>query len=792
MYLGKPIKRIEDKRFLTGGGAYVDDLTLPGMAFGCFLRSSHAHARLVSVDVATARQAPGVLAVLTGADALAAGLGRFVVWSPVKSTDGTTRAQTTQFPLTHDVVRYVGEPIAFVVAETKQAAVDAVELIEVEYEARPAIVETSRSLDADAPVLHEEIGSNLVFDVEMGDKAATQAIFRSAFHVTELTLINNRITANPMEPRALLGLYERAGDRYTLWASHQAPHMLRRDLAETTLKHPEERIRVVAPDVGGGFGMKVANHPEEPVVLWASKVVGRPVKWASTRSEGLIADSQARDHWTKCRMAFDKDGRILALEADTLASLGAYQTRMGASIPSQFYSRSLSGLYKLQAAWCRVRGVHTNAAPVQAYRGAGRPEAIYVLESLVDQGARELGIDICDIRARSFIAHEEFPYKATLGLTYEIADPPALLEKARKLFGYDDLRSLQKERNASGSVRIGIGAACFIDCIGTPSKVAAGFGRKIVGGWDSATVRIHPSGRVTVLAGSHSHGQGHATTFAQIAAEALTCPIEMIDVVEGDTDRVQFGHGTWGSRSTVTSGIAVMKASALLQQKCRAIAAHAFEADARDVVIADGVATLIGTDLRMTFQDIAQIAYQGGRLPDGMDPALEQVSFHDPADRSYASGFHFCAVRVDIATGRVKIARYAVIDDCGKIINPIIIEGQAHGGVAQGIGQALMEECAFDSDSGQPLSGTFQDYAMPRASDFPLFKVGVHETASPSTPMGVKGAGESGTIGALAAVRNAVVDALWEDGVRHIDMPILPHKVWRSLRAARLVRAGVK
>lgn len=784
MYFGKPIQRIEDEKFLTGGGSYTDDIKLPGTAHGYFLRSSRAHARILGIDVAAAQASPGVLAVLTGKDALEAGLGKFVVWSPVKSTDGTTRAQTSQFPLSHDLVRYVGEPIVFVVADSKQQALDAADLIEVAYEDLPHITDTSRALDPDAPVVHEELGSNLVFDVEMGDKAATDAVFGSAHHVTELALVNNRITANPMEPRALLGFYERASDHYTLWASHQAPHMLRRDLAENTLNHPEERIRVVAPDVGGGFGMKVANHPEEPVVLWASKVVGRPVKWTATRSEGLIADSQARDHWTKCRMAFGKDGRILAIEVDTIASLGAYQTRMGASIPSQFYSRSLSGLYRLEAAWCRVRGVHTNAPPIQAYRGAGRPEAIYVLESLVDKGARELGIDICDIRERSFIQKEEFPYKATLGLTYEIGDPPALLRKARDLFGYDELRALQAKTNADGDVRIGIGASCFIDCIGTPSKVAAGFGRKIVGGWDSATVRIHPSGGVTVLAGSHSHGQGHATTFAQIAADALGCPIETISLVEGDTDRVLFGHGTWGSRSTVTSGIAVMKASALLNQKCRAIAAHAFEADASDVVLQQGVATLRGTDLRMTMREIAQIAHQGGLLPDGMDPGLEQVAFHDPADRSYASGFHFCAVEVDKSTGRVKLLRYGVIDDCGRIINPLIIEGQAHGGIAQGIGQALMEECAFDPQTGQPLSGSFQDYAMPRAVDFPLFRVGTHETPSPSTPMGVKGAGESGTIGALAAVRNAVVDALWDFGVRHIEMPILPHKVWSSLHGA--------
>lgn len=787
-YIGKSIGRSEDRRFLTGRGQYVDDITPRDAAYGVFLRSPHAHARILDIDAAAAEQLPGVVRILLGRDWISDSRGAFVVASPVTSSDGVERQQLTQPVLANSKVCYVGQPVALVVAETIWQAQEAAEAIAVEYEPLPSVTETARALDADTPVIHDDVtDSNLVFVRDIGDLAAVDAAFAKAAHVTSITLTNNRITANPIEPRSALGVYDPGTDQFTLWATHQAPHILRRDLAENTLRHPEHKIRVVAPDVGGGFGMKVANHPEDPAVLWAAKICGRPVKWTATRSESLLSDAQARDHYTQARMAFDLDGRILAVHVDTIASLGAFQTRLGASIPSNFYARMLVGLYTVPAAYVRVRGVHTNASPIQAYRGAGRPEATYVLETLVENGAHELGVDACLLRERNFIKAENFPHRIPLGLTYDSANPLGLQDKAKTLFGYDAMRQMQKEQRARGLL-IGIGGSAFMDCVGTPSVDMLKMGRKKVGGWDSATLRVHPSGKVTVLAGSHSHGQGHATTFAQIVAEILHCPIENIEIVYGDTDRVQFGHGTWGSRSTVTTGLAVAKAARGVIEKCRAIAAHLLECSPADITVGIDEFRVTGSDRLLSFQDIVDAAYQGGGLPSGLDPALEQVAYFDPTDRSYSSGYHFCAVSIDPETWRVSIVRYTAIDDCGRIINPMIVEGQAHGGIAQGVGQALMENIAFDHDTGQVLSGSFMDYAMPRASDFPFFDTGVQETLADSNELGVRPAGESGTIGALAAVRNAVVDALRSYGVNHIAMPMTPSQIWQAVSAARAVK----
>ena len=774
-YVGREQPRVEDRRFLTGRGNYVDDIAMPNAAVAAFVRSTHPHALVKGVECGKALSMPGVVAVYTGADW---DLGAYAVVSPVESDDRVQRPQMTHPMLAKDRVHYVGQPIAVVVAETRWQAFDAAEAVEVDYEPLPVVVETKHALDADAPVLHPALGSNLIFNKSSGDRAAVDAQFRAAAHVTELELVNNRITANPIEPRAILALYDPGRDHYTLWVSHQAPHVLRRDLAENTLRHPEHRIRVIAPDVGGGFGMKAANHPEEPVLLWASKRCGRPLRWTSTRSEGLVSDAQARDHWTRARMAFARDGRILAIDVDTIASLGAFQTRMGASIPAQFYSRALVGLYRIPAAFVRVRGAHTNAPPVQAYRGAGRPEAVYVLERLAENGAREMGIDIAEMRSRNFISKEEFPYTIPLGLTYDSGDPHGLLAKATQLLGYEELKKKPKDK------LVGIGAAAFMDAIGTPSKAMLGFGRKKVGGWDSATVRVHPNGHVTVLAGSHSHGQSHATTFAQVAADRLGLPIEHVEIVEGDTDVVQFGHGTWGSRSTVTTGLAIVNAADRVVDKCRRIAAHLLECDASDIQYVRGEFRVEGTDRAVPYQDVVDAAYQGGNLPQGMAPALEEIAYHDPTDRSYAAGLHMCAVEVDRDTGKVTVLRYAAIDDCGRLINPMVVEGQAHGGVAQGAGQALMEDFTIDAATGQPLAGSFMDYAMPRAADLPMLHSATQETLAASNALGVRPAGESGTIGALTAVANAVIDALWPLGVRHIDTPITSQRVWEAIRRA--------
>ena len=783
LYIGQRVKRFEDRRFLTGKGRYVDDVAAPGCAYAAFVRSPHAHARILGIDSQAAAGMPGVLCVLTGKDWQEAGLGTMPLWSPVASTDGIERAQITRPILVQDKVRFVGDTVAVVVAETKYQATDAAEAVAVDYEQLPAITETGRALDPGAPRVHEEMESNLFFLRETGSAAEAEKAFADAFHVTSLDLRNNRISANPMEPRASLGMYDAHSDHFTLYATHQAPHMLRRSLAAHTLLHPEHRIRVVSPDVGGGFGMKVVDYPEDPLVLWASKLLGRPVRWTATRLESLLTDAHGRDHATTCRMAFDQEGRILAIQADTIATLGAYQTHRGASIPAFFYANVMVGLYKTPLIHCRVRGVHTNTSPVHAYRGAGRPEAVFVLERLLENGAREMGIDTAEIRSRNLIRGSEFPYKTPVGLTYDSGDPPGLMAKLRKLSQYEELRAEQKRLRGEG-VLMGIGLAAWIDSVGAPSKTAAAFGRK-TGGYDSAIVRVHPTGKITVLAGSHSHGQSHATTFAQLAAERLKCPIEDIELIEGDTDRIPYGHGTWGSRSTVTSGMAIVRASDRIVEKCRKIAAFMMECAEADIVHEPGIFRIEGTDRRVTFADIADSAYHGARWPEGLELGLENTAFYDPLDRSFASAIHLAVVIVDPATGRSTLRSYYAVDDCGTIINPTVLEGQVHGGVAQGIGQAMMEEISIDHASGQVLAATFMDYAMPRAGDFPLFQLDEQVTPTPHNVIGCKGGGESGTIGAPAAVGNAVVDALWHLGVRHVEMPMTAAAIWRALKLAR-------
>jgi len=783
MYIGQRQARFEDVRFLTGKGRYVDDIRLGGELYASFVRSPYAHARILGIDTSDAVAMPGVVAVVTASDWEAAGLGRMPLLSPVTSSDGVERAQITRPVLTGDKVRFVGDTVAMVIAESPSEASDAAEAVVVDYKELPAVTDTARTLDDDAPLLHEGMPSNLAFLRETGNREEAEEAFARAHHVASLELVNNRLSANAMEPRAVLGIYDAAADHYSLWSSHQSPHMLRRQLAQYTLKHPEHRIRVVAPDVGGGFGMKVVDYPEEPLVLWGSRLVGRPVRWTATRQESLLTDAHGRDHWTRCSMAFDAEGRILAVRADTIANLGAYQTHRGASIPAFFYGNVLVGLYRTPALYSRVKGVYSNSSPVHAYRGAGRPEAVYVLERLLENGAREMGMDVVEIRARNFIKADQFPYKTPVGLVYDSGDPPGLLDKLTKLSAYKKLRDDQARLRADG-VLLGIGMAAWIDSVGAPSKTAAKMGRK-TGGWDCAIVRVHPTGKTTVLAGSHSHGQGHATTFAQLAADRLKCPIEDIEVIEGDTDRIPYGHGTWGSRSTVTSGMAVVRAADRIIAKAKKIAAHMLECAEADLVHEQGRFEIAGTDRSITFEDIAEVAYHGAIYPEGLELGLEETCFYDPIDRSFASAVHLAVVKVDADTGQVDLLDFCAVDDCGTIINPLILEGQVHGGLAQGIGQALMENLAMDPQSGQVLAATFMDYAMPRARDFPRFRLDEQVTPTPHNVIGCKGGGESGTIGSPAAVANAVVDALWHLGVRHVDMPLTPAKVWQAIKAAQ-------
>jgi len=781
--IGQRVLRVEDERFLRGRGQYVADRVADGAAHLALVRSPHAHARVRAIRKSAALAMPGVLGVLTGEDWKAAGLGKLPCLWQVDSTDGTPMREALRPALVQEKARHAGDLVAAVLAETATQAADAAEALDVEYEPLPAVVATGDALAAGAPLVHEAFGTNLCFDIEFGERAKADAGFRAAFRVASLELVNQRIAPSPLEPRATLGIYDPADDRYTLWTSSQNPHLVRRWLAEDSLGVPEQRIRVVSPDVGGGFGQKISHYPEEPLVLWAARVFGRPVRWTGTRSENLLEDTQARDHVTRCRMAFDREGRILALDLDTIAAIGAYVTAFGAAIPGYFYAPLLAGLYRTPVIHARVRGVYTNTTPVDAYRGAGRPEATYVVERLVDAGARALGIDPRELRRRNFLTPDQFPYQSPLGMRYDSGNYAGLLVKLDELVDYAALRA-EQQRLRNENRLMGIGLAGFIDSAGgTPSRLAAKWGRRVAS-WDNAVVRVHPTGKVTVFCGAHSHGQGHATAFAQIAADRFGCSVEDVDVVQGDTDRIPYGHGTYGSRSLAVVGVAVALAADKVVAKGAKIAAHRLECADADLVFRHGKYSLAGTDRTVSFGEVVRAAHHMDSYPPGLEPGLEESSFYDPPGRNVPAAMHLCVVLVDAATGAVSVRDFYAVDDVGRVVNPMIVEGQIHGGIAQGAGQALMEAVVYDGE-GQLLSGTLMDYAMPRASDLPSFRTARQETHSPDNILGVKGAGESGTIGAPAALVNAVLDALAPLGVRHLDMPLTPQRVWKAIHSSR-------
>ena len=787
MYFGQPLRRREDQRFLTGAGNYVDDMTLPGMAFAAFVRSPHAHATIGNITTARAAAMKGVLKVLTAADWEAAGLGELVCVHPMPFSDGRPMNEALRPLFAKDRVRHVGDVVACVIAETRDQAQDAAEAVDVDYDPLPTVTDVSRSLDESAPVLHEEFGSNLVFEIERGDKEATGAAFAAAHHVTEMTLVSQRVAGSPMEPRSCLSSYEAATGQYTIWATSQTPHYMRRWLAKYLLFEPEHRIRVIAPDVGGGFGLKV-HVCEMATIVWASNLVRRPVKWTAGRSETFTTDAQARDHHSKARMAFDQSGKILAIEVDTIAGLGAYLSQFAPSIPGNSYPQTVTGLYTTPAAWLRVRAAYTNTVPVDAYRGSGRPEATWVNERLLENGAREMGMDVVEIRKRNLIPAASFPYVTPFGRAYDSGDPPELFAKLLAIADYPALREEQLRLRAEGKL-MGIGLACFLDKSGTgPSRNLASRGG-LHGGYESAIVRAHSDGKVTVFVGSHSHGQGHATTFSQIAADALGLTYEDIELREGDTDQIPFGNGTWGSRSASVGGAAIVEAAGRVIEKATKLAAHVLECAVEDIDYHDGRFALQGTDRGVGFTEIADIAYHGSNLPldRSIEPGLEATAFYDPIDTNDPQAMHLVTVMVDGESGLVTLRDYFTSDDCGRIINPMIIEGQVHGGLAQGIGQALMEHVIYDDDNnGQLLTGSFLDYAMPRASDMPgNLGLVFQEIPCPSNALGVKGGSETGTIGPPAAIGNAVVDALWHMGVRHVAQPITPQRVWRAIQKAK-------
>jgi aerobic carbon-monoxide dehydrogenase large subunit len=786
-YIGQALRRREDVRFVQGQGRYVDDIVLPGVAWCAFVRSPHAHARIRSLSTKAAATRPGVLLTLTAEDWAKAGHGELTVVHPMPFGDGHPMNAAPRRAFARDKVHHVGDIVAAVVADSRFAAEDAAEAVEVDYEALPAVTAARDAVKPGAPLVHEQFGTNLVFEIERGNRHQAEAAMAAAAKVVELDLTNNRLSANPIEPRAYLCDYDAASDRYTLYATSQQPHYLRRWLSVYTLHIPEHKIRVISPDVGGGFGAKGLFSVEVSTVVWAAQILRRPVKWTATRTETFLSDAQARDHDTTARMGFDRDGRIVAMQIDTVAALGGYLSNFAPSIPGNSYPQTITGLYKTPNLRLRVRGVYTNTVPVDAYRGSGRPEATWTNERLIELGARELGIDVAEMRRRNLITRTEFPYSAPGGRVYDSGDPPALLEKLLALADYPALRR-EQERLRAKEVLMGIGIAAFVDKAGTgPSNNLAQRGG-LHGGWESAVVRAHSDGKVTVLAGSHSHGQGHEITFCQIAADRLGLPIEDICLLEGDTDQIPFGNGTWGARSASVAGTAIYRACDKVLDKALRIAAHALECAEGDIDYGRGVFKVRGTDRSIRFAEVADMAYHGAALPPGCPPGLDITEFYDPPDTNDPQAMHLAVVIVDPETGAVELRDLYAADDCGTIINPMIVEGQVHGGLAQGIGQALTEHIVYDRVSGQLLTASFLDYAMPRAADVPAFHTTFLATPAPSNPLGVKGASESGAIGAPAAIGNAVIDALWHLGVRDITLPITSETVWRALRDARRTR----
>jgi len=780
-FIGKSVKRKEDERFLTGTGQYTDDVTLPNQTHGYFLRSPHAHAKIRAIDTSKAKKAPGVIAVYTSADL--EGVNGLPCGWLITSVDGTPMKEPPHPVLAKGKVRYVGDQVALVVAETQNQAKDAAELIDVDYEVLPAVVDVVDALKAGAPQIHDEAPGNKCFTWAIGDKAAVDAAFAKAAHVTKLDLVNNRLIPNAIEPRAALASYHRAHDSYTLYVSNQNPHVERLLMTAFVLGLPEHKVRVIAPDVGGGFGSKIYLYPEETAMVWASKRVGRPIKWAAERSESFLSDAHGRDHATHAELALDKDGKFLGLRVNTTANLGAYLSTFASCIPTILYATLLAGQYTTPVIYCEVTAGFTNTAPVDAYRGAGRPEATYVIERIVHQAGAEMNIAQDEIRRRNFI--RTFPYQTPVALLYDTGGYDASLDEAMKIADVNGFAARKAEAAKRGKLR-GLGYASYIEACGiAPSNVAGALGAR-AGLFEAGEVRVHPTGSVTVFTGSHSHGQGHETTFAQVVATRLGISIEHVDVVHGDTGRVLFGMGTYGSRSLAVGGTAIVKALDKIVAKGKKIAAHLLEAAESDIEFKDGKFTVAGTDRSKAFGEISLAAYVPHNYPlETLEPGLNETAFYDPTNFTFPAGTHICEVEIDPDTGVVSIVNFSACDDFGNIINPMIVEGQVHGGLCQGIGQALLERCVYDKESGQLLTGSLMDYALPRADDLPSFKVVTSVTPCTHNPLGAKGCGEAGAIGAPAALMNAVMDALSSVGVTRLDMPASPHRVWQAIQSAR-------
>jgi aerobic carbon-monoxide dehydrogenase large subunit len=788
--IGAAVKRKEDFRFLTGRGTYTDDINRHGQTYAIILRSPHASAKIKSVDTSRAKQAPGVVAIFTGADYAADGKGGLPCGWLIHSKDGSPMVEPPHPPLVADFVRHIGDQVAVVIAETKAQARDAAELIAVDYEELPPVVDTADALKAGVPQVWPQAKGNLCYDWHLGDKAAVDAAFAKADHVTKLDLVNQRLIANAMEPRAAVADFDRATGEYTLYTTTQNPHVIRLLMGAFVLQIPESKLRIVAPDVGGGFGSKIFHYAEEAILTWAAGKLGRPIKWTADRSESFMSDAQGRDHVSHAELALDKDGKFLALRVSTVANMGAYLSTFAPCVPTYLYGTLLAGVYATPAIYCEVKAVFTNTVAVDAYRGAGRPEATYLLERLVDKAAREMKMDRLDIRRKNFIPADAFPYQTPVALQYDSGDYQstlAIAEKTADVAGFEKRRAEAKSR---GKLR-GIGFSTYLEACGiAPSAVVGSLGAR-AGLYETASVRVHPTGSVTMFTGTHSHGQGHETTFAQIISSTLGLPLENIEVVHGDTDKIPFGMGTYGSRSLAVGGSALVKALDKITTKAKRIAAHLMEANIADVEFKDGVFTVAGTDKSIPFGQVALTAYVPHNYPiTELEPGLEETAFYDPLNFTYPGGCHICEVEIDPETGVTRLVNFTAVDDIGRVINPMIVEGQVHGGLAQGIGQALLEGAVYDSSTGQLLSGSYMDYCMPRADDLCSFTVATHSTMCTHNPLGSKGVGEVGAIGSTPAVINAVLDALAPLGVTDITMPATPHKVWQAIQAATPAKAA--
>lgn len=783
--IGASSKRREDVRFLTGKGQYTDDINILHQTYAHFVRSDVAHGKINGIDTSAAAAMPGVVRIFTGADF--EGVGGIPCGWGITDRNGEPMQEPAHPVLAQGKVRHVGDPYAVVVAETLEQARDAAEAIVADIEELPAVVDMAAALVDGSTKVHDDLTSNLCYDwgfVEE-NRDAVDAAIKGAHHVTTLELRNNRLIANPMEPRVAIGDYNQANEEHTLYTTSQNPHVIRLLMGAFVLGIPEHKLRVVSPDVGGGFGTKIFHYAEEAFCTFAAKAINRPVKWTSTRSEAFISDAHGRDHVTKIELAMDKDGKFLAVRTDTMANMGAYLSTFAPSVPTWLHGTLMAGNYTTPLVYVNVKAVFTNTVPVDAYRGAGRPEATFQLERVIDKAAREIGVDPIELRRRNFIQPDQFPYATPVAVEYDTGNYDATMDKLIEMADFEGFAARKAESASRGKLR-GLGVNAYIEACGiAPSNLVGQLGAR-AGLYESATVRVNATGSISVYTGSHSHGQGHETTFPQVIASMLGIDEGQIDIVHGDTSKIPMGMGTYGSRSLAVGGSAMVRATEKIIAKAKKIAAHLMEAAEGDIELADGQFSVAGTDKSVAWGDVCLAAYVPHNYPlEEMEPGLEETSFYDPANFTYPAGAYACEVEVDPDTGKVEVLAFSAADDFGNVINPMIVEGQVHGGLAQGIGQALLE-CAVYDDNGQLLSGSYMDYAMPRAADVPFYNVD-HSCQTPCThnPLGVKGCGEAGAIGSPPALVNAVVDALADHGVTHIDMPLSPSRVWAAMNAAK-------